>query len=207
MKLRITASREVTLVLPIKISLKKGLAFLDQEKLWIKDQIRKIEAPVAFEDGAFIPFKGQKLQISHEPDRRGLVWIEGEKLLVAGNAARAPQRVKSWILREVRALVTEKAESYAEEIQVCVKQIAIKDQKSRWGSCSSRGNLNFSWRLILMPENILDYVVAHEVAHLRHMNHSAEFWSLVKKMHPEMEQSKKWLKQHGALFHKYGATY
>ncbi|MBL4740184.1 MAG: M48 family metallopeptidase [Sneathiella sp.] len=207
MKLRISASREVVLVLPKSVSVKKGLVFLEQEKPWITEQISKIQSPIAFENGAIIPLQGENYQICHVPDRRGLVWVEGGKLLVAGKTEHVPRRVYDWILREGKSVISEKALTFAEEIQVEVKKIALKDQKSRWGSCSPRGNLNFSWRLLLMPETILDYVVAHEVAHLRHMNHSADFWALVQKMHPEMETSKSWLKQNGVLFHKYGATY
>ncbi|MEH6404362.1 MAG: SprT family zinc-dependent metalloprotease [Sneathiella sp.] len=207
MKLRISATRQVTLVLPKSVSIKKGLVFLEREKPWIAEQVSKIQPPIAFENGALIPIQGKNYQICHVPDRRGLVWIEGDKLFVAGSAERVSRRVKAWVLREVKRVISEKALAYAEEIQVDVRRIAIKDQKSRWGSCSSSGNLNFSWRLFLMPETILDYVVVHEVAHLRHMNHSAEFWSLVKSVYPEMEKSKRWLKQNGVLFHKYGATY
>jgi len=207
MKLRVSASREVTLVLPKRISLKKGLVFLEQEKLWIAEQVAKIQPSIAFEDGVIIPIQGKNYQIFHAPNRRGLVWVEGEKMIVAGKSEHVSRRVKNWILQEVKSVISEKAYAFAEEIQVEVRRIAIKDQKSRWGSCSSRGNLNFSWRLLLMPEGVLDYVVAHEVAHLRHMNHSPEFWALVQKMHPEMEQSKQWLKQKGVLFHKYGAPY
>ena len=83
-------------------------------------------------------------------------------------------------------------------------RISMRDTRSRWGSCSRAGNLNFSWRLVMAPENVLDYVVAHEVAHLRELNHSARFWTLVDTLCPDVKDARWWLRTHGAALHRYG---
>lgn len=96
-----------------------------------------------------------------------------------------------------KAKLTEQTALYAAKMHVSPRRITIRDQKTRWGSCSSKGNLNFNWRLILMPEEILDYVVVHELAHLKEMNHSQTFWAVVERTLPDYKVRRKWLKEHG----------
>lgn len=96
-----------------------------------------------------------------------------------------------------RHVLTQKAERYASLMQVTYERISIRDQKTRWGSCSGKGNLNFNWRLILAPEEVLDYVVVHELAHRKEMNHSPAFWEIVERVLPDYKKRRQWLKQHG----------
>ncbi len=206
MKLKIKSFREITLVLPKRISLKLGYDFANTEYPWICAQIAKLDKPVLFDHGVLFPFLGEEHQIIHAPHLRGFVWAEDGNLFVTGHKEHIPRRVKDWASKEAKSILTIKSDEYAEKIGVKVRRISIRDQKSRWGSCSSSGNLNFSWRLILMPEQVIDYIVAHEVAHLRHMNHSPDFWKLVSEICPLMEQSRHWLKINGTSLHKYGAT-
>ena len=102
--------------------------------------------------------------------------------------------------RHARKVLLEKTAYYAAQMGVSYGRIAVKEQKTRWGSCSSQGNLNFNWKLILMPEEILDYVVVHELAHLIEMNHSPRFWAEVARILPDYERRREWLKQNGANF-------
>ena len=96
-----------------------------------------------------------------------------------------------------RQVLQRRAEYYARQMQVSYGRVAVKDQKTRWGSCSAKGNLNFNWRLILAPGEVLDYVVVHELAHRREMNHSVRFWNLVESVLPDYQQRKRWLKENG----------
>lgn len=207
MKLQVKATREVVLVLPKRVALKRGLAFAAGEYAWICEQVGRLEKPVPLVPGNYLPILGEEHQIVHVPKARGYVWQEEGKLFVTGGEEHVSRRVTDWSKKEIKKIITVKTEKYAQELQVDFRRISIRDQKSRWGSCSSDGNLNFSWRLILMPEEIVDYVVAHEVAHLRHMDHSPQFWNVLQKVCPKMDENKNWLKKHGTSMHKYGATF
>lgn len=105
--------------------------------------------------------------------------------------------IEKWYRKEASDIIEEKASEYAACIHVSFQKIHIKDTKSRWGSCSSKGNLNFNWRLVMAPEPVLDYVVIHELCHLRYMDHSKHFWNLVAEFCPSYKQYRKWLKDHG----------
>jgi predicted metal-dependent hydrolase len=137
------------------------------------------------------------------------VWTEtrdsGERILcVAGEPAHIERRVLDYLKREVRNDLQKAAQSYAQALGVKVKRLSIRDQSSRWGSCTSAGSLSFSWRLILAPPYVLDYLAAHEVAHLVEMNHSARFWRVVARACSHVERAKTWLDTHGNDLHRYG---
>lgn len=105
--------------------------------------------------------------------------------------------LEKWYRKEAAFVLEQRAEKYARLLDVTYQKIHIKDQKSRWGSCSGKGNLNFNWRLIMAPDEVLDYVVIHELCHLVHMNHSPDFWSLVEQICPSYAKQKRWLKANG----------
>lgn len=113
------------------------------------------------------------------------------------------EAVKKWFREYARQILSKKAEEYAEIMGVSYHRIAIKEQKTRWGSCSSKGNLNFNWKLILMPDFMQNYVVVHELAHLKQMNHSKAFWVEVEKILPYYKQYIKWQREHEGEFLKY----
>jgi predicted metal-dependent hydrolase len=112
-----------------------------------------------------------------------------------------PRRVLDFLKKQAREDLSNAIDFHAERLGVKPKSISIRDSKTRWGSCSSNGTLSFSWRIILAPSDILDYLAAHEVAHLREMNHSPRFWKLVEDTCPHTKQSRAWLKAHGAILH------
>ncbi|HLN39968.1 MAG TPA: SprT family zinc-dependent metalloprotease, partial [Xanthobacteraceae bacterium] len=145
----------------------------------------------------------------HRRGMRGTVWAEvagdGERLLcVAGNAPHLDRRVGDYLRREAKRELETASLKYAAALGVAAKRITVRDQSSRWGSCSTTGMLSFSWRLILAPSHVLDYLAAHEVAHLLEMNHSPRFWRLVQRLCPEHDRAKTWLDAHGADLHRYG---
>jgi predicted metal-dependent hydrolase len=129
----------------------------------------------------------------------------GEHLLcVAGAEPHVPRRVRDYLKREAKADLEIASKRAAAALGVTLKRVSIRDQSSRWGSCSTTGVLSYSWRLILAPPFVLDYLAAHEVAHLIEMNHSRRFWKLVERICPHMSRAKIWLDAHGTELHRYG---
>src|SRR6267154_323324 len=156
-----------------------------------------------------MPLRGTPHRIVHRAGERGTVWAEtrdsGERILcVAGDAEYTDRRVHDFLKREARKDLQKAAQFYAGELGVRVRRVSIRDQSSRWGSCTSAGSLSFSWRLILAPPYVLDYLAAHEVAHLVEMNHSARFWRVVAKACDHVDRAKSWLDTHGNDLHRYG---
>jgi predicted metal-dependent hydrolase len=124
---------------------------------------------------------------------------------IAGEMSHLARRCREWLKAQAKKELTAASEIYARAMGVSFRKIAIRDQASRWGSCSTTGQLSYSWRLILAPPFVLDYVAAHEVAHLKHMNHGARFWRLVKRHCPEVERARAWMRANGRLLHSYDA--
>ncbi len=141
------------------------------------------------------------------PARRAAppVWIDdGNLVRVSGNAEHAPRRVVDFLKREARKILDERVSHYAAQLGTKPSRITVRDTASRWGSCSATRSLSFSWRLIFAPEFVLDYVVAHEVAHMKEMNHGPRFWKLVDLLGAEVARAQRWLSEHGTSLHRYG---
>lgn len=204
------ALREAVLSMPMRGSLAEAKAFADRHGPWIAERLDKLPDALPFADGSRISLRGDVHRICHRGASRGTVWVEagdaGERLLcVAGDAAHTTRRVRDFLKREARRDLDVAVRRYAQELGVGFKRIGIRDQSSRWGSCNSDGVLSFSWRLILAPPYVLDYLAAHEVSHLVEMNHSQAFWDVVERICPDMERAKVWLAAHGNELHRYGA--
>ena len=131
----------------------------------------------------------------------------GPLICVAGERAHIARRVTDFLKREARKDLEAAVARHSKQLGVKPRRIVLRDTVSRWGSCSSTGGLNFSWRLILAPPFVLDYLAAHEVAHIVHMNHSPLFWKLARRLHPGTDRAEIWLKVHGASLHRFGATW
>ena len=176
-------------------------AFLQRQSGWLAERLEAAQAPVSFAHGVLVPLRGVPHRIIATGKLRGRVEpgeLDGEKLLfVPGEAAHHARRLVDWLKSEAARELKLRSAYHAERLGVVVASITMRDQASRWGSCSSRGSLNYNWRLILAPACVLDYVAAHEVAHLVEMNHSAAFWATVKRTLPDMERGRAWLKAHG----------
>jgi predicted metal-dependent hydrolase len=196
----------VELVLPRFVSKAEGLAFVREKTHWILGQLRDLPPRVPFEDGAMIPILGEDHVIMHRPDERGTVWVEAAQrtINVAGESPHVPRRVTDWLKKEARKEINARANAAAAALDKRILKIQIRDTRSRWGSCSEDARLSFSWRLMMAPEIVLAYVVAHEVAHLVELNHSNRFWRLVDRLCPGNEPAKYWLKRHGASLHRFG---
>lgn len=208
--LRIHAvTREVILTMPPRGSVKEARAFAEKHGGWIAARLHRLPPAKPFVDGIVVPLRGVDHRIVHRPGARGTVWTEktpaGERLLgVAGDAPHVDRRVRDFLQREARLDLQVASARAAERLGVTVKRISVRDQASRWGSCSTTGVLSYSWRLILAPPFVLDYLAIHEVAHLVEMNHSPRFWRLVEKLCPHTARAKAWLDGHGADLHRYG---
>jgi len=159
---------------------------------------------VAFAAGAVIPLAGVPHRIRHDSGARGAVRRDGTELFVSGRPEHLARRLSDWLKGEARRVIAPLAREKAARIGCKPSGITIRDTRSRWGSCSARGGLSFSWRLVLAPEWVLDYVVAHEAAHLAHLNHGDDFWRTVAELTVAMDDARDWLGQHGTMLHRYG---
>ncbi|MCE9648236.1 MAG: M48 family metallopeptidase [Parvibaculum sp.] len=211
------AAGSVQVTSPSRRGMAKALLFAHEQRAWIAERLEHVPPPVPFKNGAHIPFKGREHIVRHvgtrraEAEGRGPVWRVRAadtgglpEICVTGHISFLQRRVTDWLRAQAREELTGRALAHAEAFDVRPSRITLRDQTSRWGSCSHTRALSFSWRLIMAPPHVLDYVAAHEVAHLRHMNHGARFWSLVGDAIPGYESAKTWLEVHGPGLHRYG---
>lgn len=207
--LRISAAtRVVTLTMPLRSDFELAADFAQRHGAWIAARLTKFDDDVPIAPGSEIPFRGVHHKIIHREQMRGMVWIEHTQdslsaLVVAGAYDHAARRIRDFLKKEARIALDQAVERYTKILGIPARRIALKDTKSRWGSCSADGRLNFSWRLILAPPEILDYLAAHEVAHLKELNHSSRFWSIVASLYPDYQKAEAWLKRHGMALHRY----
>lgn len=199
------ARRKVELILPHGVSTSTGLRFLAAKRQWIATRLQALPQPVPFIEGAIVPVLGVPHRIRLERDfpRPPVTIVDGE-IRVGGDPAYLARRVRDHFILTAKAELAFRARRLAARIGCQVARVNVRDTNSRWGSCSGRGNLSFSWRLILAPEPVLDYVVAHEVAHLVEMNHGPRFWRLVESLTPGSASPRAWLKQHRNRLLSYG---
>jgi predicted metal-dependent hydrolase len=200
-----TASRQVELVLPKGVPFEHGLKFLAAQRGWIAARLLALPMPVPFAEGAIVPVFGVPHRISRTQDPAAPpVAILGGEIRVRGDPSHLARRVRDHLVGLARQELTRRARLCAARIGRPLARVGVRDTKSRWGSCSAQGALSFSWRLVLMPEAVMDYVVAHEVAHLAEMNHGPRFWRLVRSLTPDPAMPRAWLKQHRGRLFSYG---
>jgi predicted metal-dependent hydrolase len=191
-------------------SMREAQKFAERNAGWIAARLARIPQPVLFADGATVPLRGVEHRIVHRPRARGAVWIEAAEdgaplLCVAGGAAHVARRIEDFLRREARRDLLEASRRHAAILGVSVVRVGVRDTASRWGSCSQDRTLSYSWRLVLAPPFVLDYLAAHEVAHCRELNHSPRFWKIVDELMPERRRAEAWLKSHGNSLYCYGA--
>jgi predicted metal-dependent hydrolase len=193
-------------VAPSSRSLDRAFDFARGEKDWIAGRLARVPKPVPLALGHKVMYRGVVLLLREGKGNRP-VWIDTDAdeptIRVQGRAEHATRRALDWLKREAKRRITERAVEYAALLGVKPARISIRDTTSRWGSCSTAKCLSFSWRLIMAPPSVLDYVVAHEVAHLKELNHEPRFWRLVDTLIPHSEKSQAWLAENGVLLHRY----
>jgi predicted metal-dependent hydrolase len=180
------------------------MALLINNADWVSERLAALPRAILFGDGVEVPLYGVTHTIRHMPGARGVAWVQGREIRVAGDAIFLPRRVGDFMRAEARRSITRLVHEKAETARVKPARITLKDTSSRWGSCAANRNLAFSWRLVMAPHFVQDYVTAHEVAHLRHMNHGPQFWALVAQITPHMEEAVAWLRSEGARLLRVG---
>ncbi len=189
----------VTLTLPNRAPEAEGIAFLREKADWIRTHLDTRPEAEVVAIGGSVPFEGQQLSIVATA-RRG-PHLTGTILEVPGDPARVGRHVAAFLKQAARDRLAAASDRYAAALGRPYGRISLRDTRSRWGSCSSRGDLMYSWRLIMAPPEVLDYVAAHEVAHLAEMNHSQAFWDTVARLCPGYAAPRQWLRRNGAMLH------
>ncbi len=179
--------------------------FLHRNRHWAAARLARLPDVVRIAEGSVVPLRGVSHRIVHSGRTRGIVSTgmeeDGPVIRVHGDKGTVPKKVVEFLKRQARADLTKTVAHYSNMLGVQSTSITLRDTTSRWGSCSTSGALNFSWRIVLAPPAVLDYLAAHEVAHLREMNHSDAFWALVADICPGYEAQKAWLRVHGSDLH------
>lgn len=191
----------VTLTLPKRVSEREALEFATSKALWIRKHLADRPDTVVVDEGADLPLQGELLTIKRDP--RKAVSVEDDLLLVPEKARHCGRAVQAFVKEQARVELVNAADHYAGQLGQSYSKITLRDTRSRWGSCSSKKALLFSWRLVLAPREVLRYVAAHEAAHLVEMNHSVRFWALVEKIYGPHQAERSWLRQHGEKLHRY----
>ena len=192
---------KVTLTIPRGVREAEALDFAHQKQDWLRKQLGRQEERVKVGIDAEVPVEGQMLRIVSVRGRG--VHRENGELRVAGREDTIAARVQAWLKQRARDRLAMASDQYAVALGCGYQKITLRDTRSRWGSCSARGGLMYSWRLIMAPPSVLDYVAAHEVAHLQEMNHSSAFWDVVARLYPDYQAPRLWLRLHGAQLHRY----
>ncbi len=206
MLLRVNAAmREVELVLPRGVSAERGLKFLATQRGWVAARLEALPQLVPFAEGAVVPVFGTPHRICRESDMsKPPVAIAAGEIRVRGEPAHLARRVRDHLIGMAKQDLGGRARRLAAQLGKPVNRIGVRDTRSRWGSCSSKGSLSFSWRLVLAPEEVVEYVVAHEVAHMVEMNHGPRFWHLVRSLVGNCGTQRAWLKRHRNRLFSYG---
>lgn len=191
------------LSIPKFCSEKKAVDFVITNQNWIIEKLEHIVSSKKFETGDIISLFGQELTIWHMPQARSGVHIVEDKLIVSGEESFLHRRTLDFIKKMAKIKFYDLSKIKAEQIGCKLNSVVIKDTKTRWGSCSSKNNINYNWRIALAPHFVFEYLVSHEVAHLKHQDHSKAFWNTVKELDPNYINGKNWLKNNGKTLYLY----
>jgi predicted metal-dependent hydrolase len=193
-----------SLTLPQRARFDDGVAFVNAKSDWIASTLARMPARKRLRFGAILPVLGRQVQILRDPELKRAYLLKGDELRIRPDADKSSGEQIELVLKKiVRKELQRLAEEKSAEIGRSVNRITLRDTRSRWGSCSTTRNLMFSWRLVFAPREVLDYVASHEVAHLRHMNHSAAFWARVEDICPDYLNWKDWLRDHGNELYRF----
>lgn len=193
---------EAILTLPPGVPRIEAERFLARHADWLARAIARQPRGVVVGHGAVLPVAGAPVEVVAEDGPRRAPRLEGARLVVQGRGEPGP-RIAAWLRERARAALVPAAQDYADRIGREIAGITLRDTRSRWGSCTSTGRLSFSWRLAMAPAEVLDYVAAHEAAHLVEMNHGPRFWGLVQRLRPGYRAERDWLKREGRALHAY----
>lgn len=190
----------VTLTLPRGVAEREGVRFLISREDWLRDHLGRMGTETRPGIGGTVPFLGRALPIVAGPVRRPV--MRDGALLVGPDAGVAGARVLAFLKAQARDRLAEASDRHAAALGRPYRRITLRDTRSRWGSCTAAGDLMYSWRLVMAPPEVLDYVAAHEVAHLAEMNHSPAFWAVVARLFPQYAAARRWLRDEGEGLHR-----
>jgi predicted metal-dependent hydrolase len=200
------ARRRIVLTAPLRMARGTAVRFAESQAGWIAARLKRLPIPRPFADGAEVPVFGAPHLVRHRPGARGTVWLEDGEIHVAGRAEHLPRRLRDWLTAHLRTRLVPLVHAKAAEVERAPKRITVRDSRSRWGSCGPDATMSFSWRLVFAPPEVLDYLVAHEVAHLVHLNHGPRFWALARRLTAgPIEGPQAWLRANGEALLQYGA--
>lgn len=191
---------EVVVTLPPRAARRAGMALLITHAAWVRERLAALSPHIPFAPGAEVPLGGVPHVVRRAPEGREAAagaWLEPGAIVVPGPEEALPGRVAAFLREEARRRIQTLTAGHAAALGVRPRAIRLKDTRSRWGSCAPDGTLAFSWRLVMAPDWVLDYVVAHEVAHLKELNHSDRFWAHVARLTPHRDAAVAWLRDHG----------
>lgn len=195
----------VTLTLPPRVAAAEGLAFARERADWIAQALARVPQVARVAPGAALPVEGALRRVDPAPGR-GPVRLGADTLMVPGDPAQAGARVAAFLKALARDRLAAAVDRHAGALGRAPTGLTLRDTRSRWGSCTAAGGLMFNWRLVMAPPAVLDYVAAHEVAHLAEMNHSPRYWAVVARLLPGYEAPRRWLKAHGSALHGWRFT-
>jgi predicted metal-dependent hydrolase len=208
LRLVVGRGRPPEVVVPLGVRDRTVDEFLRTHHRWLAGKLADLrereQRPKVLPSGpGVVCLGGEPVPLERRPDRRPHAVLEDGRLMVGGQSDAAAGAVERWYRREARDRLTEAVAHQAPALGVSVTAISVRDQRTRWGSCTRAGRLSFSWRLVLAPPGVLTYVVAHELCHLREFNHSRAFWRLVESVRPDWRDAAAWLREHGPEVHAY----
>ncbi|MBK5264246.1 MAG: DUF45 domain-containing protein [Alphaproteobacteria bacterium] len=199
------AKQEIRLGLPPKASLRKALKWVAEQHVWLEGQLAAAPGKIDLTQGAVFPFEGRDVRIDWSPTAPRRAVHDGDCLIVGGSQSSISPRILRWLREEARKKLTHETEVYAARAGLRLGQVSVGDPRSRWGSCAASGNIRYSWRLICAPVFVRQATVAHEVAHLAHMDHSPAFHARHAQIYGEdPAPARRWLREHGAMLHRIG---
>ena len=176
-------------------------AFLKEKEPWLRQRLSEVQLSVKVTFGTVLPFIGREILVKRHVGRS--VKLSDDKILVPEKSRKPAVQVEVFLKQYAHQLLSKRATRYAEKLGSSYSKLSLRDTRSRWGSCSDQGALMFSWRLIMTPTKVLNYVAAHEVAHLRHMDHSDQFWTEVENLFGDYKKQQRWLRENGPKLHRY----
>ena len=191
---------KVSLTLPQHGSEREAMEFLTSREDWLRKHLGEVAPAQTVRIGGTVPLHGQEVPVLAGAVRRAV--FRAGVVQVPDDPARSGARVKAFLKLQARDALAEASDRYAAALDRRYQRLSLRDTRSRWGSCSSDGVLMYSWRLIMAPPDVLDYVAAHEVSHLVEMNHSSAFWDLVARLMPDYAVHRAWLRENGDKLHR-----
>ncbi len=194
----------ICLTIPKHETEKNAVEFLVRNKDWALHELKRVPKKTLFLDKSEIPYMGVNHKIVYAGEYTNLIYIYNKKIIVFGKKDELSKNLRNWLYNRAKIEILDIAKLKVNFLNKTFNKVKIKELRSSWGTCGENGNLSFSWRLILAPRHVMEYIVVHELCHLVELNHSKNFWRLVTDLFPQKKISQDWLKSNGTYLHFFG---